>query len=86
MTTINKVYLVIVSSGQWEDYIEQKVFVTTNEYKAKNWCDRFNKIISDNKERVFDFYRDGDYEKKQPFWFSRIEEEPNAFYKGVELR
>jgi hypothetical protein len=63
------VYLVQICSDDIDD-IEENIFVTIDEKKAKNWCKRYNHIITDNKERIFNF--DENSNKKLPFWYYKI--------------
>jgi len=86
-STGNVIYLVIVCSGQYEDYRERPVFATKDKELAKKWRDRFNRIIDSNEDRMNHYYDDGDYDKVEPFWYDEIRwRSPQAQVREVELR
>ena len=84
------IYLVQLCSGQYEDYTQNEVFATTDKERAEKWCDKFNKIIEDNEDRIDKYYDDDDcddYDKEHPFWYDIMMYDcPTARFVKVELR
>lgn len=51
------IYIVKINNGcYFDDSITNLEFATTNENEASEWCDKFNKIIENNKERMENYY------------------------------
>ena len=74
------IYAAIIISGGWDGFSENYVFVSFNKNKVENWCKRFNKIISDNTDRI-------ENKKTYCFWHDFIKyEHPEAVLKELELR
>lgn len=81
------VYIVLLCSGQWDDYHETPIFVTLDKEKAENWVCRFNRIIEENQERILGFYDDEDYSKPEPFWWNKLSDgRPMARIQETKLR
>jgi hypothetical protein len=64
---MDKVYLAIVATGSHDDYHESIKFASTDKEKVIKWCDRFNRIVNTNTERMMKF---NIYESIHlPFWY-----------------
>lgn len=79
-------YLVEITTGQWEDTYYEKVFVTGDKKKADEWVERFNHIIEKYRGFSESYYDDGDWDKPQPFWYDYFRERPYASMEEVEKR
>jgi hypothetical protein len=78
--TQNKIYTATLTQGRYEDYYETIIFATFDKNKAEAWVDRFNRIIKENEERIFN--SDEDY-----FWNNFIRwENPIAIVQEFEVR
>lgn len=42
---MNKIYIVLFYTGEYEDASEQSVCAFSSEEKAKDYCDRFNRYL-----------------------------------------
>lgn len=81
------IYLVQMCSGQYEDYREHHIFATVDKERAERWCDKYNRIIENNKDRISHYYDDGNYDKPEPFWYSHIiYDSPIAIVEEIEFR
>jgi hypothetical protein len=81
---MDKVYLAIIATGQYEDYTEAVEFASKDKEKVTKWCDRFNNIIDSNKERIMRY--DFEEETPPPFWYDFIVYyEPKARIKETKL-
>ena len=69
---MEKVYLAIVCSGEYEDYFERIHFITHNKEETYKWVAHFNKIVEDNESRISTFYDDENYDKKPCFGYDYI--------------
>ena len=84
---MNKIgYLVYVKTGSYDDVQYDYKFVTLDESKAEYWINKFNKIISDYKSRIYGHYDDNDYSKQPLFWHDFVTDKPIAYYKQIEVR
>ena len=81
----NKINLVSVATGSYDDYSEKTIFATKDKEKALKWVERFNNIVQDNTKRIMNF--DCDDNKKEPFLFWYLSfEQPRARTIEVEVR
>lgn len=72
-------YLVKICEGEREDYNERDIFVTRNKFKARSYCNRFNKIVDNVHKSIIN--------KKNSFWSTYVMfENPKAIYKNIEIR
>ena len=79
-----KIHIVIIRSGEYEDVIEKLIFATFNKNKAYRYIVRFNKIVNNNKDRLFNHNVDINY--NLPFMFDWIVyEKPRAIIKTINL-
>ena len=82
----NVVYIVLECTGSYEDYREYPIFATFDKDKADKWVAKFNRIIFDNQDRIYNFYYDNDYSKQEPLWYERISEKPMARVVEVKIK
>ncbi len=78
-------YIVIVSTGRYDDHYENQQFVTNDKQIADIWVEKFNRIIDNNLERInsFDIMSTG----SEPLWYDFIiSEEPTAYTFEIEYR
>lgn len=81
------IYLVMVCSGEHDDYTERHIFATTNKDTAEKWRDKYNRIIDNNKDRIIHYYDDQDCDKPEPFWYNEINWDlPTARVIEIERR
>ena len=81
------IYLVMVCSGQYEDYTERHIFATADKDTAEKWRDKYNRIIDNNKDRINHYYDDNDWDKPEPFWYDEINWDlPTAQVQEIALR
>lgn len=72
-------YLVKICEGERDCYQERDIFVTRNKFKARSYCNRFNKIV-DNVHKLETI-------RENNFWSSYVMyENPRAIYKNIEVR
>lgn len=82
---MEKVYIVSVESGSYDDYQRDDIFATKSLTLAINWCERFNGIVKQNTDRINNF--DTISNLKRPFWFNGIRYgKMSAFINKIELR
>ena len=72
-------YIVYLMYGDYEDTVENPIFITLSENKAKNWINKFNSIINNNRERILN-------SAKECYWSDFLTLNPGAFYEKVEMR
>jgi len=86
MSKTNKtMYLAIVTHGQYEDYREYKIFVSSDKKKVLKWVNRLNNLIDIQRDRInrFDF-SDG---KQAPFHYFEVKYmNPVAEIREIEVR
>jgi len=76
----DKIYVAAIGLGIGEDYRVDNIF-SSDETTVRNWVNRFNKIVGDNKDRIIDS------ENCDVFWYDYVKwYEPMAFLEVVELR
>ena len=81
------IYLVMVCSGEYEDYTERHIFATKDKKRAEKWRDKYNRIIDSNKDRINHYYDDQNWSKPEPFWYDEINwYSPAAQVREIELR
>ena len=81
------IYLVVVCSGQYDDYFEQRVFGTLDKDRAEKWVKKYNKIIENNQHRIEHYYDDQNWDKLESFWYDKIYyDRPKARIREVQLR
>ena len=84
------IFIVIVGSGEYEDYFEHKVFATKDKEKAQLWAQKFNRIITLYSEMINKWDVDyNDDESKFPLWWDCVAWEirpPNAFTREINYR
>ena len=51
----NKINLVSVATGSYDDYSEKTIFATKDKEKDLKWVERFNNIVQDNTKRIMNF-------------------------------
>ena len=81
-----KIYIVKIGSGDYDDYHEFLQFATKCKTKAESWCARYNKIIKGERERLKNFKMKSD-NQGLPYWHDKIVwDRPLAMIDEVELR
>ncbi len=86
---MNKMYLVKITEGRYSDEtFTYPKFVTEDKEKAEAWIKKFNKIISNNRDRIDAWYDNIlEYEDDtEPLWAMFIREFPVASLEEVEVR
>ena len=84
---VEEIYIIILCAGAYEDYSETLLFATFDEKVAENWVDRFNNIIINNKERIDNYYDDGDYDKPDLYLYDLIKwDPPFAKFKKLNIK
>ena len=78
-------YLAIVTHGQYEDYREYEIFVSSDKKKVLKWVNRLNNLIDIQRDRIKNFVvSDG---KKAPFYYFEIQyDNPEAEIREIEVR
>lgn len=80
-------YLVMVCTGEYEDYQEDHKFVTTNKFEADKWACKFNKIICNNTKRIKESVSNGRFAMEDRLWDEFIYYgHPYAKVIEIELR
>ncbi len=82
----NKIYIATIQNeGTDADYVNI-IFASTNKIIVKNWVSRFNKIITNNRERIMS-YNMTDFTKLPPYWYYEIRfDNPIGIMDEIELR
>ena len=78
-------YLAIVIHGQYEDYREYEIFVSSDKKKVLKWVNRLNNLITIQRDRInkFDF-SDGE---QAPFYYFEVKYmNPEAGIREIEVR
>lgn len=83
---VEEIYIIILCAGVHEDYSKTLLFATFDEKVAENWVDRFNNIIINNKERIDNYYDDGDYDKPDLYLYDLIKDPPFAKFKKLNIK
>lgn len=84
-------YLVCYGMGSFDDYFRVEKFITEDELTAKNYVEKFNRILETYREHystLYDIYLDEgtDYSNHIQDRFYIIDEYGIAFYKEIEKR
>ena len=85
-------YIVKYSSGSWDDYFVNDVFITENLELAEKWVNKFNTKVEYWKEVIKQYDdEDGYLDEKYyslPFskYYWKIRGINNAFFEEIELR
>ena len=75
-------YLAIVIHGEYEDYREYEIFVSSDKKKVLKWVNRLNNLINIQRDRIKHFeYSDG---KRPPFYYYEVQYN-NPFAKIAEI-
>lgn len=78
------IHVVKIATYSYADYTEDTVFYTEDEDTARKWCERYNKIVEDNRERLETYYDYEGYYKEELFMHDYIVyREPRAIYETV---
>ena len=78
------IYIAILGAGTYDDYAEQVIFCSFNKLKVKNWVNRFNRIIENNRDRIESY---SVLNGKEPFWYEYIKwEMPRALLQEAPIR
>lgn len=82
-----KIYIATIVTGQYEDSSYDDIFASFDKDKVIKWCDKFNSIIDRNRDRISKYYENGDYDKKELFWYDFVYyNDPLATFSEVEYR
>lgn len=81
---MEKKYMWIVrySRGSWDDFVRINVFVTTDEEKAKAYCEKFNRILTKWKE-YWGQIEETEYNFNR---WNEVLETNNSYYDKIEIR
>ena len=84
-------YLVEYSTGSWDSWTRKPHFVTDDEQKAKDYCEKFNRILA--AARTFYLKDDDEFYMKNdhlPVWFHLRQHHVNDYneakYAPIEIR
>ena len=84
------IFLVIVATGEYEDYYEHKIFATKDKEKAQLWVRKFNRIITLYSKMINEWEIDYEDENQPlPLWWDCVAWEmnsPNAFTREINYR
>lgn len=70
----------------YDEYLSNE-FITFDKQKAELYCEKFNRIIKNNVERINHYYDDNDYDKLSTLWYDRIYlRNICAFVKPIKIR
>ena len=82
---MEKIYIVLLYHID-EKYKENK-FATLDKNNAVMFCNKFNRIIKNNRERIESYYNDNNYNKPSPLWYDMIySNEIIAITEEIKLR
>lgn len=89
--TENKHYLVSYSTGSYDDFRINNLFVTENEEYAKKYCEKFNRILNKWRPYFLEVYNNYDWENDENndshYDKSEVFIEINqCFYNEIEMR
>ena len=74
-------YTANIASGEYDDYRENTIFCSENLEQVIKWVDKFNRIISDNRDRIM---KSDNYDF---FGYSFIKyQDPSAFKGEIPIR
>ena len=88
MKNYKEVYVVLVGIGDYEDYFEDIQFATFSKEKAKNWVEKYNRLIDLQRTRIEDkdYENNPDYDKP-PFLYDLISYHyPRAMMHKTKIR
>lgn len=89
---MNKMYLVQYSTGSYDSFYQNKLFVTSDENFAKQYVEKFNRILECGKQYMskfddpeFDWIKDEYIEKYFYRWIA-FRETNQCYYQEIEVR
>lgn len=62
----------IVSIYHADENCRENKFATHDKNDAEKFCNKFNRIIQNNRERIESYYNDYNYNKPSPLWYDLI--------------
>ena len=78
------IYVASIATGEYDDYDENDVFCSFDKLKVEKWINKFNNIITNNKNRISEF--DNDNDDKTPYLYEYIiNREPSALMKEISF-
>ena len=89
-----RIYLVKISEGYWDTYIESNLFATSDKKYATDYCKRFNRIVKEWREyyKKFEHVEFGkpwikdEYYEEYGDRYRRLKDHHKCFIEEIELR
>jgi len=91
---MDKLYIVKYSSGEYYDYIEKDIFVTTSKSKATRYVTKFNRLLKkwgkyyekfENKLGSINWFDESYPTKYYDRWYS-LRNTNSCFWEEIEIR